>query len=79
MESQTESTLKHLGRDEELQFRQMVEDAGALWVGVQYGHPTGPIILFQADHGQSTLSLYRRAMDPENIRMALKNYREKMR
>ena len=54
-------------------YRGLVEKAGGLWVGVQYGSKAGPIIMFQRAAGHSTIALYAFALHNEDdVRLALK-------
>jgi hypothetical protein len=70
----------------ELRWQRLVEDAGAIFVGIQHGSKTGqPVILFQAqrekeDASESTIALYSSALNSaEDVRMAVKNYLESKR
>lgn len=63
----------------EKEFRQIVEDAGAIWVGVQYGSKQGPVIMFQGAKGASTIGLYAFALkNVDDVKMAVKSKREQM-
>lgn len=66
---------------DEIGYREIVESAGAVFVGLQQGSKRGePIILFQPGLGESTLALYASACETKaDVEMALKNYREAQR
>jgi hypothetical protein len=66
-----------LTREQENHYRTLVEDAGAIFVGIQYGAKSGPIVLFQGAAGQSTIALYTFALkNVDDVRMAVKSKRE---
>jgi hypothetical protein len=72
--------------EREFLWKAMVEAAGGVWVGVQYGSKTGDVvILFQAppekeDERESTIALYGKALrSVADVEMAVKNYLESKR
>jgi len=61
-------------------WRELVESAGAIWVGVQYGSKHGSVILFQSAPGESTLALYASALNSKaDVELAIKNYEDAKR
>jgi hypothetical protein len=60
-------------------YRAIVKEGGALFVGLQETSREGKtLVLFQAEPGASTLSLYTTACNSaEDVRMALKSRRER--
>jgi hypothetical protein len=60
-----------------MDYKQMVESCGAVFVGIQEGGRE-PLVLFQAAHNMSTRALYRSACNPDNIELALKGDREQI-
>jgi hypothetical protein len=53
-------------------WQRMVEEAGAIWCGVQEGSKEGPVIMFQAAQGETTIALYSKALNSvEDVRRAI--------
>jgi hypothetical protein len=58
------------------QIQQIVEAAGAIFVGIQKGHPHGEIVLFQAGPAQTTRALFAFACkEPRDVRLVLGSIR----
>ena len=64
---------------QEQKFKTLVEDAGALYLGIQE-NPSGPdLVLFQGGRGESTVALYVFALKTvDDVKLAVKAKRESM-
>ena len=71
--------MERLSETERTRLREIVESCGAIFTGCQYGHRNGPMVLFQAAPGASTLSLFVPACTRENVELAIKAHGENSR
>lgn len=60
--------------------RKLVEQAGGIYVGVQYNLDGRKSVLFRANADAPPISIYASALrSPADVELALKNFRERQR